>query len=286
MAQTRTQGATARAQSWDDLAPAPRNPNGSWLPLAALDDEEVYAGGPRLEAVARGDRRAQIPTRQYAQVAHTTSQRVLSAPAAPRQDGAPIQELLRQAQGKARGRQSEQREQSATRSQVKAMAIAVGGMLALLALYVAVSTVVQWASVKLDDFQYGRPRTSQMDAYVGHGEAEGNPSHFIALNLNRRVTILELPGGDSTKTATIVGPYLFGQGEDLTPVQLNSTDLNSDGKPDLVVSVKNEQLLYLNDGATFKLATPEEQAAIEKAQAARKAAPQVAPQVAPQEAVK
>src|SRR5262249_25523215 len=86
------------------------------------------------------------------------------------------------------------------------------------------------------------------------------------MNLNRRVTIFEMPGGDSTKVSTIVGPYLFGQGEDLTPVTLNSTDLNADGKADLVVSVKNEQLLYLNDGTSFRLATPEERLSIEKAQ--------------------
>jgi hypothetical protein len=126
--------------------------------------------------------------------------------------------------------------------------------------------------VKMDDLQYGRPRTVQMDAYVGHSEAEGMPSHFIAMNLNRRVTIVQLPGGDSAKASVILGPYLFGQGEDLTPVQLNAQDVNADQKPDLVVSVKNEQLLYLNDGGAFRLATSEERAAIQKA-ASSKLAP-------------
>jgi hypothetical protein len=176
-------------------------------------------------------------------------------------------------------RQSERAERapregiSLNKAQGKALAMAVGGVIALLALYVVVSAAVSWTQVKLDDFQYGRPRTSQMDAYVGHGEAEGSPSHFIAMNLNRRVTILQLPGGDSTRATAIVGPYLFGQGEDLTPVLMNVQDVNVDGKPDLVVSVKSEQLLYLNDGAAFKMATPEEQAAIFKALSARVAAP-------------
>jgi len=129
---------------------------------------------------------------------------------------------------------------------------------------VLLSAAVQWAQVKMDDLQYGRPRTVQMDAYVGQNEAEGVPSHFIGMNLNRRVTIVEMQGGDPSKVNTIIGPYLFGEGEDLTPVQLASQDLNGDGKADLVVSVKNEQLLYLNDGNSFRLATPEERAAIEK----------------------
>jgi hypothetical protein len=103
-----------------------------------------------------------------------------------------------------------------------------------------------------------------MDAYVGQNEAEGVPSHFIAMNLNRRVTIVEFQGGDPSKVNTIIGPYLFGQGEDLTPVQLSSRDLNGDEKADLIVSVKSEQLLYLNDGNAFRLATPEERSGIEK----------------------
>jgi hypothetical protein len=149
-----------------------------------------------------------------------------------------------------------------------------------LALYTAATAALEWAQVKLDDLQYGRPRTFQMDAYVGHGESEGVPSHFVAMNLNRRVTILELPGGDSTKATAIVGPYLFGQGEDLTPVQLDSQDLNSDGKADLLVTLRSEQLIYLNNGAAFKLVTPEERAQLQKALNAQ-AEPAAAPEAPP-----
>jgi hypothetical protein len=136
-----------------------------------------------------------------------------------------------------------------------------------------VSAAVEWTQIKLDDLQYGRPRTAQIDAFVGHREAEGVPSHFIAMNLNRRVTVIELPGGDSAKATTILGPYLFGANEDLTPVQLGAQDVNGDGKPDLVVAAKNEQLIYLNDGAAFKLITPEQQAALRKTQAGSPGAP-------------
>ncbi|HEX8218348.1 MAG TPA: hypothetical protein VF914_03940 [Chloroflexia bacterium] len=267
MANTRTRGANAQALSWEEAAGLPGPRKNNWLPLDALADEEVYAGGPQLQSMPNTRRpQAAPPTGQYNPLAgHTMSQRVIAA--VPRTQAHPQQ------------RPSERTERAAgegvslSRAQAKALAMAVGAMIALLALYVVVSTVVQWAQVKLDDFQYGRPRTSQMDAYVGHSEAEGSPSHFIAMNLNRRVTILQLPGGDSTKATAIVGPYLFGQGEDLTPVVMNVQDVNADAKPDLVVSVKSEQLLYLNDGATFKMASPEEQAAIFKALSARMQAP-------------
>jgi hypothetical protein len=58
---------------------------------------------------------------------------------------------------------------------------------------------------------------------------------------------MEMPGGDPAKARTIVGPYLFGAGEDLTPVQLRFSDVNGDQRPDMLVSVKQEEMVYIND---------------------------------------
>ena len=33
------------------------------------------------------------------------------------------------------------------------------------------------SQIKLDDLHYGRPRTAQLDAWVGHNEAAGTPTH-------------------------------------------------------------------------------------------------------------
>jgi hypothetical protein len=120
----------------------------------------------------------------------------------------------------------------------------------VLALFVAnalFSPIFAWGKIKLDDMKYGRPRTVQTSAFVGHDEANGLPSHFVAMNLDRRVVIMEMPGGDPAKARTIVGPYLFGAGEDLTPVQLRFSDVNGDQRPDMLVSVKQEEMVYIND---------------------------------------
>jgi hypothetical protein len=154
--------------------------------------------------------------------------------------------------------------------------LAVAGVAGLLALYVVLTALFGFARTKLDDMQYGRPRTTHLDAYVGHaGEQAGAPSHFIAMNLDRRVVLIELPGGDTQNATTITGPYLFGDGQDLTPIKLASEDVNGDGQADLLVTVQNEQLVYINDKAknSFHLMTPEERAKLPAASASTGGSP-------------
>ena len=242
----RTQGANARQIDWDEADRQSPQRTGTWLPLDALDDDDpIYAGTPQLRAMPTPSRQIAMPQRSRADgIAPTRPQQQSRAAAMPSQ--------------------KERANPLETMVSGRTMAMLGGIAIAALATYVLLSAAIEWVQVKADDLQYGRPRTVQMDAYVGQNETEGVPSHFIAMNLNRRVTIVEFQGGDPSKVNTIIGPYLFGQGEDLTPVQLASRDLNGDERADLIVSVKSEQLLYLNDGNTFRLATPEERAGIEK----------------------
>jgi|HigsolmetaAR201D_1030396.scaffolds.fasta_scaffold03526_1 hypothetical protein len=135
-------------------------------------------------------------------------------------------------------------------------------VLALLAIYAVMGHIVSWGSSRLDDLRYGSTRTFQMDAVVGHNDGAGTPTHFIAMNLNRQVIVIEIPGGDPSQTRTLTGPYLFGANEDKTPVLLRLDDLNRDGAKDLIVSVKNEEIVYLNKGTEFQPITPEERAQI------------------------
>ncbi len=133
-------------------------------------------------------------------------------------------------------------------------------LLALLAIYAVMGHVVGWGNSRLDDLRYGTTRTFQMDAVVGHNDGAGTPTHLIAMNLNRQVVVIEIPGGDPSKTRTLTGPFLFGADEDKTAVVLRLEDLNRDGAKDLIVSVKNEENVYLNKEAEFKPITAEERA--------------------------
>ncbi len=108
-----------------------------------------------------------------------------------------------------------------------------------------------WWQTYQNDLHYGRPRTSQLDAVVGHSDSAINQTHFIFLNLNRHVEIIEIPGGDATHMRVFMGPVLFGDGQDLTPVTGEIRDVNGDGKPDMIVHILNEQIVFLNNGTTF-----------------------------------
>lgn len=134
----------------------------------------------------------------------------------------------------------------------------VTGLIAVLAAYVLLSSIFGLMQTFVHDMQYGRPRTFHLTANIGRAEEVGAPTHLIAMNLDRQVVILELPGGDVTQIRTLPGPYLFGAGEDLTPVTMRLADMNGDSAPDLVVRVKNEEMVYLNRESSFALITSEE----------------------------
>jgi hypothetical protein len=65
------------------------------------------------------------------------------------------------------------------------------------------------------------------------------------------VQIIEIPGGDPSRSRIFIGPTLYGDGQELTPVTGEIRDLNGDGKPDLVVHIQNQQVRFINDGTTF-----------------------------------
>ncbi len=133
------------------------------------------------------------------------------------------------------------------------------GMLLMAALFLMMNTLSSWWQVHQDDVTYGRPRTYQVDAVVGHNDSVTNPSHFIFLNLNRHVVIIELPGGDTTHSRIYNGPTLFGNGQDLTPVTAVFKDVNGDDKIDMIVHIQDQVLVFINDGTQFVPQQPGQQ---------------------------
>ncbi len=138
------------------------------------------------------------------------------------------------------------------------------GMIAMLLLWTVLSSVFGWFATTVDDIRYGRPRTYQTDAFVGHAEQGGTPSHFIAINLNRRIEIIELPGGDATHAKIYLGPQLFGANDDLTPVTLTFIDVNGDHKPDMIVNFQSSRIVFINAQGGFRPLLPSERHQVEQ----------------------
>lgn len=130
------------------------------------------------------------------------------------------------------------------------------GMLVMLAIWGGSSIAVSVGQTAYNDLHYGRPRTTQVDARVGHDDT-GTPSHFIAVNLDGHILIIEFPGGSAANAKAYVGP-IMAPGHNLDPVTLEFRDVNGDGKPDMIVSVAEVRQVFINDNGSFRPMKPGE----------------------------
>jgi hypothetical protein len=138
------------------------------------------------------------------------------------------------------------------------------GMITMLVLWALLTLAVTWWNTTWDDLHYGRPRTFQADAVVGHNDSAASPSHFIAINLNGRLEVIEFPGGDASKARISIGPQLYGSGDNLIPVTLSFLDVNGNHRPDMILHVQDTRLVYINENGGFRPATLDELRAVER----------------------
>ena len=138
------------------------------------------------------------------------------------------------------------------------------GMIFMLVLWTLLTLAASWWNTTWDDIHYGRPRTFQMDAVVGHNDSASNPSHFIALNLNGRIEVIEFPGGDASKARIYIGPQLYGSGQELIPVTLSFVDVNGNHHPDMIIRFQDTNIVYVNDQGGFRPANSNEIQAIQR----------------------
>lgn len=137
---------------------------------------------------------------------------------------------------------------------------AIAYLLLLVLGYLLLTPVFTWSQRRFDDLRYGFPRATQLDGFVGHNEEGGDPTHLIAINLRGQVSILEIPGGDTSKLRTLPGPYLIGVDGAYVVPRLSLADITGDGQADLLLNVREEVVVYVNENGTFRIMTPAERA--------------------------
>jgi hypothetical protein len=97
------------------------------------------------------------------------------------------------------------------------------GMILTLTLWVLGSYALSWWQNHQLDSTYGMPRTYQTDQVVGHNDSTSHPTHFIAVNLNSKITIIEIPGGNNQHARMYSGPTLFSDNGSLSLLLLSFT---------------------------------------------------------------
>ena len=122
------------------------------------------------------------------------------------------------------------------------------GMLMTIGLLWIGQLLWNWGNTVSDDLHYGRPRTTNVNQFVGH-ETGNTPSHFVAVNLNGQVYVMEIPGGSTNASHLLIGPHLIGSGADLAPVSLSF--LGDPHHPDLLITVNGIQVRFHNTGDTY-----------------------------------
>src|SRR6266566_2082151 len=138
--------------------------------------------------------------------------------------------------------------------QVKHPMFYIGICLVIVVVFLTAYTLIPPALQKWhDDSIYGYPRTFQTDANVGHGGTE----HFIALNNRGTIEVLEIPSNPSptNQPRLYIVTHFADQGADLIPATVSFSDVNQDGKLDMVVTVYNgtnpSEYFLFNNGTTF-----------------------------------
>lgn len=128
---------------------------------------------------------------------------------------------------------------------------------------IIVIRVTQAAHAGVEDLRYGTPRSAIVQMDPNPTDADDRRTAFVALNLDKRIVILQVDGENPEQTRVAEGPYLVGAQAERLPVELEARAVNFDSYPDLVVTVSGEQFIYINENAAFRLITPQERAALE-----------------------
>ena len=131
--------------------------------------------------------------------------------------------------------------------------LGVFGILLVLG-WIGLNVVTSWYQGVQNDWTYGQQRHFEINAIVGHGDSQTNPSHFTAENINGQIIVIELPGGNVSKAKIYQIETIPGNAGN-PPVKLSFQDMNGDGKPDMLVQIGDgAAILYVtlfNNGTEF-----------------------------------
>lgn len=146
-----------------------------------------------------------------------------------------------------------------TRSQIHPLFFVGVGLLVTIVLWIVIAQIIAWGTGVLDLWRYGNPRTYQVDAVVGQGDSAQSPSHFLVLNLQSQIVIVDFPAGDPSKAREFVVSSILSQNSEQIPVTIRFLDVSHNGRPDMIIRAGGAQAFLVNTGSTFRPPLPAEQ---------------------------
>jgi hypothetical protein len=125
---------------------------------------------------------------------------------------------------------------------------------AVIAIWQGLNGVAFFWQQKQDDWTYGKNRVYSTDAVVGHNDSPSNPSHFIAVNDKGNIYVIELQGGDTSKSHMYTITTIEGNTNN-PPVVVFFQDLNRDHRPDMIIQIGDPgssfDINLFNNGTSF-----------------------------------
>lgn len=132
----------------------------------------------------------------------------------------------------------------------------------IVALTMLVQRGIELGERRLNDWQYGFPRTASVSSTIGPEQARVPSLWVQTINLNGQITMLVIREGNTSQMQVIQGPYLVGSDGIYTVALPRLADVNADSQSDLVVAVRGELFIYINDAGTFRPITAAERATL------------------------
>lgn len=132
----------------------------------------------------------------------------------------------------------------------------------IVALTMLVQRGIEFGERRLNDWQYGFPRAASVSTPTDPEQARVPSLWVQTINLNGQINVLVVREGNAAAVQVIQGPYLVGS-DGIYAVALPALqDVNADSQSDLVVAVRGELFVYINEAGTFRPITAEERATL------------------------
>lgn len=127
-------------------------------------------------------------------------------------------------------------------------------LFAVIALWQGLNGLAYFWQQKQDDWTFGKNRVFTTDAVVGHNDSPQNPSHFIAVNDKGNIYVIELQGGDTSKSRIYNITTIEGNTNN-PPVVLFFQHLTRSGRVDMIVQIGDPgntfDINLFNNGTSF-----------------------------------